>query len=87
MAAEILAKLRAERAIDSGSGVFSYKFVILPETMTKWLFKFYDGVELMTIAHSPDAEARGAPGDWLRSSLVQGEDCARNVPVLSQPGP
>jgi hypothetical protein len=71
MVADILAKLRAEREINIGNGVFSYKFAILPGRTSGWLFKFYDGVELMTFAVPAAAqrpEGSWPSEGWLRSS-------------------
>jgi hypothetical protein len=73
---DVVAKLRAERAIDIGNGVFSYKFAILPGRTSCWLFKFYEGVELMTFAVPPTAQRDqvsegGWPSEgWLRSSVI-----------------
>jgi hypothetical protein len=84
---EVVAKLRAEGEVNIGSGVFSYRFVILPGWTSGWLFKFYDGVEFMTYAIPPKAQrdqasAGGWPSvGWLRSSTVVSKDRSSSTDV------
>jgi len=72
LVAENVAKLRREREIDIGGGIFGYRFIIRRGRMTTRLFRFYDGLEFATLAVAPKGQQDNpASADgWLRSSLV-----------------
>ena len=76
----ILEKIRKRREINLGGGVFSYRYVALPEKshISDWLFRFYDAVEFLTCTAPPPGStciySELETSHWHCCGLLQGHE-------------